>query len=149
MGTRLQSGQRMIRRISWMQALPGQNETKQESFDDATAIATDDVLKLQEEGTDDEINDVLLMRKPEPTIINANFDGKLEHSGDAEAKVSIDIEKGISSGSSEYTEAANSMNNDIEECPEPREDSLSMGLELVDNSIIGLQPLDHRDQGYH
>ncbi|KAJ9706580.1 hypothetical protein PVL29_001852 [Vitis rotundifolia] len=123
-----------------------ENETKQESSDDARAIATDDTeLKLQEEGTDDKINDVMLMRKPEPTIISANLDEKLEHSGDAEAKVSIGIEEGSSSGSSEYTGAANSMNNDIEESPETRDDSFSMGPELVDNSIIGLQPLEHSD----
>lgn len=114
-----------------------ENETKQESSDDARALATDDTeLKLQEEGTDDKINDVMLMRKPEPTIISANLDEKLEHSGDAEAKISIGIEEGSSSGSSEYTGAANSMNNDIEESPETRDDSFSMGPELVDNSII-------------
>ena len=28
----------------------------------------------------------MLMRKPEPTIISANLDEKLEHSGEAEAK---------------------------------------------------------------
>lgn len=123
-----------------------ENETEQESSDDARAIATDDTeLKLQEEGTDDKINDVMLMRKPEPTIISANLDEKLEHSGDAEAKISIGIEEGSSSGSSEYTGAANSMNNDIEESPETRDDSFSMGPELVDNSIIGLQPLEHSD----
>ena len=43
-------------------------------------------MNLQEEGTNDEINDVMLMRKPEPTIISANLDEKLEHSGEAEAK---------------------------------------------------------------
>ena len=77
----------MIKRISWIQALLGQNETKQKSSDDAGAIATDDAeLNLREERTNDEINDVMLMRKPEPTIISANLDEKLEHSGEAEAK---------------------------------------------------------------
>ena len=43
-------------------------------------------MNLREEGTNDEINDVMLMRKPEPTIISANLDEKHEHSGEAEAK---------------------------------------------------------------
>ena len=43
-------------------------------------------MNLREEGTNDEIKDVMLMRKPEPTIISANLDEKLEHSGEAEAK---------------------------------------------------------------
>ena len=60
-------------------------------------------------------------------------------------RLALALRKVFSSGSSEYTGAANSMNNDIEEYPETREDSFSMGPELVDNSIIGLQPLDHRD----
>ena len=51
------------------------------------AIATDDAeSNLREEGTNDEIKDIMLMRKPEPTIISANLDEKLEHSGEAEAK---------------------------------------------------------------
>ena len=41
---------------------------------------------MQEEGTDDEINDVMLMGEPDPTLISANLDEKLEHSGEAEAK---------------------------------------------------------------
>ena len=41
---------------------------------------------MQEEGTDNEINDVMLMGEPDPTIISANLDEKLEHSGEAEAK---------------------------------------------------------------
>ncbi|CBI34709.3 unnamed protein product, partial [Vitis vinifera] len=82
-------------------------------------------LKMKKEA---KFSDMTLLRKPEKLT-----------------KISIGIEEGSSSGSSEYTGAANSMNNDIEESLETRDDSFSMGPELVDNSIIGLQPLEHSD----
>ena len=44
---------------------------------------------MQEEGTDNEINDVMLMGEPDPTIISANLDEKLEHSGEAEIKAAL------------------------------------------------------------
>lgn len=114
-----------------------ENETSQWSSGDARLVTDDTELKLEKEGTDDSINDVMLLRKPEPAIIGENLNEKLEHSGDAQENVSTEVEEGSLSGVTEYIGVADSMNSGFKKSSETKNELPSMGPELVDDYTVG------------
>ncbi|XP_057977820.1 uncharacterized protein LOC131164558 isoform X2 [Malania oleifera] len=101
-------------------------------------------LKMGQEPAKEKFSDIMLLKKPEPITVKTSHDSKQDTTGVSELKVSNDVEGNILHGGPAYAETA-----DVKESTsvESRDGSLPLELEIEDDSLIGLQPLEQRDAG--